>query len=791
MITLMTRCRVTATVTSYLIGLLIFVVLNTTALAQSTQQDLIINAANGELDTRSGPLTELQEGTAAEEILTRGQLHEAYAAPHQDSPTPNPLVDRIPPENIQELAPEYQPEGTNVQWIPGYWSWDTELEDFIWISGIWRDTPADRKWEPGYWSAVEDRYRWISGFWALEQVEPLSYLPEPPVSVDRGPTIKAPSQNHFYIPGNWVYQQSRYLWRPGYWSPSVANRIWIPARYIWTPRGCIHSPGYWDYVLAQRGTCFAPVFYRSPVYLNRNYRYSPSCTIRTGFDFMVHLFVRKGCNRYFYGDWYGHRHRGASYRPWHDRHSHHRHYDPMLSYYDRSQVRYNNTSCVTWVRNQHQFYKSHETHRPHTRHRSHVDDRESRRVALGTDFEQFAKKHPSQRAGRGKPDSRERLKSSGPKVVNKTDRGTPEFRKTDNDKNKTAVEDFKQRTRSRMKTETAATGVAPRSKNKPGRRSESSVTSVTDRPNIEPSKTTRATASTKGDKSKGLTAKPKSNGPLVTNRPNSTSALPKGKGSTSELAAKPQSNQSTGADRLRQVELEKQQRKTTADQRRQAILEKTRQVALERQQKLELEKRQRSTKPERVRPSSADRLRQIELEKQRRKNAAEQQRQANLAKTRQSALERQQKLELEKRQRSAKAESARKASADRLRQIDLEKQRRKSAAEQQRQANLAKTRQSALDRKRKMELEQRQRNAKLEQQRQAIAGQQRQRAAELQQRKLAAEKQRQIAAQQQRARQAAIEKQRQQAAQQKQRQSTQSKKRSEPKKKRKPGKPGK
>ena len=42
--------------------------------------------------------------------------------------------------------------GDNVVWIPGYWSWDDSRNDFLWVSGIWRNLPPGRQWVPGYWS---------------------------------------------------------------------------------------------------------------------------------------------------------------------------------------------------------------------------------------------------------------------------------------------------------------------------------------------------------------------------------------------------------------------------------------------------------------------------------------------------------------------------------------------------------------------------------------------------------------------------------------------------------------
>ena len=51
--------------------------------------------------------------------------------------------------------PPRSPQGADVEWIPGYWAWDDERNDYLWISGIWRDIPPGRQWVPGYWSQVD------------------------------------------------------------------------------------------------------------------------------------------------------------------------------------------------------------------------------------------------------------------------------------------------------------------------------------------------------------------------------------------------------------------------------------------------------------------------------------------------------------------------------------------------------------------------------------------------------------------------------------------------------------
>ena len=163
------------------------------------------------------------------DVLTRGPLHEAFASPHQSNPESSPTIVAAPPEMINEVPPEFKPDGNNVQWIPGYWAWDESQQDYIWISGVWRDAPPQRRWMPGYWDQATTGYHWVSGFWAEETEQEVGYLPQPPASIDQGPSTVAPSEQHFYVPGNWEFQNDQYLWATGHWQPVAENWIWIPA----------------------------------------------------------------------------------------------------------------------------------------------------------------------------------------------------------------------------------------------------------------------------------------------------------------------------------------------------------------------------------------------------------------------------------------------------------------------------------------------------------------------------------------------------------------------------------
>ena len=204
-----------------------------------------------------------QEAPAEEgvQVLTRGPVHEAFAQTVTFNPEPGIVVSRTPPEPIEELPPDQRPEGENVAWIPGYSAWDDDRSDFLWVSGIWRSLPPGRQWVPGYWGSSGQDFQWTSGYWADANLSEVQYLPEPPATVEAGPNTAAPSPDHIWAPGCWMWNQHRYAWRPGYWVPAQQHWVWVPAHYQWSRRGYVFVDGYYDYSVARRGVLFAPVYF--------------------------------------------------------------------------------------------------------------------------------------------------------------------------------------------------------------------------------------------------------------------------------------------------------------------------------------------------------------------------------------------------------------------------------------------------------------------------------------------------------------------------------------------------
>ena len=270
------------------------------------------------------------------EAFARGPVHEAFADVYDLNPVTNDVISKGPPPAVDELPPEQAPTGDNVQWMSGYWNWDTEATDFIWVSGVWRDVPPGRRWVPGYWAEVTGGFQWVGGFWADAQVQELTYVPAPPPSLEVGPNVPPPGDDQQWVPGNWSYVSDDYRWSPGYYTPCQPDYMWVPNQYSYTPNGCVFVPGYRDYRFARRGVLFNPVRFRhsfASYGFGRPVCYRPRYSVNMA-SFMIHLFVRPRCRSFYYGDYYGNQYAGLGFSPWYRRSFGNRGFrDPALSFY--------------------------------------------------------------------------------------------------------------------------------------------------------------------------------------------------------------------------------------------------------------------------------------------------------------------------------------------------------------------------------------------------------------------------------------------------------------------------
>jgi WXXGXW repeat (2 copies) len=263
------------------------------------------------------------------EVLARGPIHEGYAQPLNAQPQPGPIASKHPPAIINEIAPDQKPAGDNVQWISGYWSWDDDQTDYIWVSGLWREPPPGRRWLAGHWQAIDKGWQWVAGFWIPEATQDVQYLPAPPPDLDQGPSAPAPDDNSTYVNGSWTYQGNRYYWRPGYWVGNNPNWVWNSSHYVWTPSGYLYNDGYWDHPLDQRGLLFAPARFGSEW---GNQRYVPQYVVNS--DFLLGaLFVRASAQHYYFGDYFEGRYASHGFTAWPDYRYGHGNYDSNYGYY--------------------------------------------------------------------------------------------------------------------------------------------------------------------------------------------------------------------------------------------------------------------------------------------------------------------------------------------------------------------------------------------------------------------------------------------------------------------------
>jgi hypothetical protein len=315
---------------------------------------------------------------AAPEVLNRGPIHEAFANPITYDPTPGPVVPNQPSDPIEEQPPDQKPEGDNVQWISGYWAWDDERTDFIWISGIWREPPPNCQWKPGYWDQCEGGWRWTCGCWTPVDDDSSQYLPAPPPSVEQGPNSTAPSENCSWTPGYWSWHEAtetasaRYVWSPGCWMTYNPDWLWVPPRYVPTASGYLFVRGYWDYPLERRGILYAPIYcarIRQP-----NFVYCPSVCV-SATTITSCLFVRPRCQSYCFGDYFDTRYSSSGIFPWYSFHNSRYGCDPIYAHCAQSHY-----GDREWSRRLHEEYRYRSEHPSSRPPRTYA---ESSRISAG------------------------------------------------------------------------------------------------------------------------------------------------------------------------------------------------------------------------------------------------------------------------------------------------------------------------------------------------------------------------------------------------------------------------
>lgn len=266
------------------------------------------------------------------QTLTRGPVHEAFAEPVSGEPKPTPVVAKEAPKDVNETTPAEKPETPGVQWLPGYWAWDDDRNDYLWVSGIWRVPPPDREWVPGHWNKVDAGWQRVPGFWKATSEEDTQVLPTPPAPLAEDEGVP-PSDAHVWVPGTWVHQgDSGYQWRGGFYVEQQPGWVYVPAHYVWTLAGFVFVEGYWDLALRDRGLLFCPVAIDTRAAARPDFVYQPRYVVHDQ-CLLGALFVRSEHHSYYFGDYFSKENRKQGYVSWIDHRVNQRFSDPLFSYY--------------------------------------------------------------------------------------------------------------------------------------------------------------------------------------------------------------------------------------------------------------------------------------------------------------------------------------------------------------------------------------------------------------------------------------------------------------------------
>lgn len=285
------------------------------------------------------------------EVLTRGPVNEAFAQPVNLEDQTGLVAPKAPPANIAEVPPPQRPAGEQFSWVPGYWAWDSDRDDYIWVSGCWRAVPPGMYWVPGYWARTAGGWQWVAGFWAPVSNREIAYLPAPPALTGVAAPGPPPTPDTIWVPPCWYWYQGRYVLRSGYWVVAQADWVWVPSHYIWTPRGYVFANGHWDYALGRRGVLFAPVYFPRRLHGRPGFSYGLSIVVDLG-NLEFGLFTRPQYSHYYFGDYYDSLYIGLGIFPWFEFEQRHTWYDPIYVH-DRWRHR---KDQPRWEQNERQEY---------------------------------------------------------------------------------------------------------------------------------------------------------------------------------------------------------------------------------------------------------------------------------------------------------------------------------------------------------------------------------------------------------------------------------------------------
>jgi hypothetical protein len=128
----------------------------------------------------------------------------------------------------------------------------------------------------------------------------------------------------------WLWRQTRYAWRPGFWIRAYLDWAWVPDHYVCSPAGCIFVDGYWDLTLVRRGLLFAPAFIEPGALSRPDFTYTPQVVVNLDV-FTDNLFVQPNYFHYCFGDYFDPRFLKVGIYPWFAFHESFFGYDPIFA----------------------------------------------------------------------------------------------------------------------------------------------------------------------------------------------------------------------------------------------------------------------------------------------------------------------------------------------------------------------------------------------------------------------------------------------------------------------------
>lgn len=266
-------------------------------------------------------------------VMEKGPIHESFAETILFDPAAGAIVPKAPPAPVPEVPAAERPNDPTALWISGYWAWEEDRQDFVWVSGVWRIPPPGRTWVSGTWSQVQGGYQWFSGFWGDGQTHVTRSIP--PESLEAGPSSPSPGDHYAWVPGHWEWigNSNTYGWHPGCWRPEEENFVWVPSYYCRRPGGVVFVSAYRDFEFVDRGCLYAPIYFEEPIYLQPTYSYRPCFPMNIQLVASC-LFIYPTTCHYYYGDYYSHVCQRRGYVPCHRFSTNYRGFDPFLGYGD-------------------------------------------------------------------------------------------------------------------------------------------------------------------------------------------------------------------------------------------------------------------------------------------------------------------------------------------------------------------------------------------------------------------------------------------------------------------------